>query len=483
MKTQYASLLFSTALTLLAMPSTSHAGLYDIDTSFANAGRFNATFDGSDFRTLAHLARPDGTSIAVVTYDGNGCPSGRHCFGLYPFNAAGQMTGAITVPTSLSFSKRTGGIVLDSYLVKAAAIDSQGRIVIAGTEQLGTVFQFKVIRLLPSGLADTSFDGDGVVTPGNITAQNDDVATSMAIDASDRVVLAGRARFSATDTDFAVMRLTTAGALDTTFSGDGKLTIPFDLAGAGSDGATAVAIRPGSQIYLAGTAADGDITRIALAKVLPNGALDSNFCATSCTFQGPYTTVNGGRRVTFFGAAGNNLSDFVSSLAVNVSGEMVFAGLHRRSDGEFEVFTQRVALNGDFANEAISNVGLANPLSYFVGEIRYLNRNSGTSDVVLTGTVGPSREFFFAQGLSSTLVPITNWGTSGTHSSALLYSAAGGFGDNPGNRPAIADIDASGRILVGGSYKATAAATQYSINVMRLRPTTLPTQIFRDGFE
>ncbi len=483
MKIHFASLLLSPAIAFFAMPLTSQAGLYDIDPAFATSGRYNQTFGGADFRTLAHLVRPDGTSLAVTTYDNNGCPAGRHCLALYPFNAAGQPTAPVQVAFTHTFSKRTGAVVLDSYLVKAAAIDSQGRIVIAGTEQFGSVLQFKVIRLLSNGQPDNSFDSDGIATPGNFTGQNDDVATSMAIDGSDRIVVAGRARFSASDTDFAVLRLTTAGALDTAFSGDGKLTIPFDLAGLGVDSAAAVAIRPGGQIYLAGTAADMGITRIGLAKVLPAGTLDGNFCASICTFQGPYTSINNGRRVLFFGDAEDNLSDFVSSLAVNVSGEMVYAGLHEAGVGNFQIFTQKVALNGDYANEGLVDVGLSGPLEFFVGGIRYFNPNSGTSGLVLTGAVGPGREFFFAQGLGSALVPTNGWGASGTNNSALLYTASGSFGDFPGNLPTIPSIDASGRVLLGGSYNATDGATNYSITIMRLRPSTPIDLIFASGFE
>jgi uncharacterized delta-60 repeat protein len=482
MKIHAVSMLLSTAVALFTTTSNCHAGLYDIDTSFANSGRLNLTFPGADFRTLAHLARPDGTSIAVVTYDNNGCPAGRHCIGLYPFDAAGDALPPISVPTTHSFSKRTGGIVLDPYLVRAAAIDSQGRIVIAGTEQFGSALQFKVIRLLPTGQPDTSFDGDGIALPGNFTSQNNDVAEAMAIDASGRIVVAGSARFSATDTDFAVLRLTSAGALDTSFSSGGKLTIAFDLGGAGVDGATALALRV-DQIYLAGYAKDGSTTRIALAKVLPAGTLDGNFCPTTCTFQGPYTTVNSGKRVLFFGQAEDNLSDFVRSAAVNVSGEMVYAGLHETGNVAFRVFTQKVALNGDYANEGLTDVGLPEPLQYFVGGIRYFNPNSGTSNLVLTGSVGPDSEFFFAQGLSGTLAPLSNWGTTGTNSSALLYSASGGFGDNPGDRPTIPGVDSNARVLLGGSYKASASDSNYSINLMRLNQAAPADLIFRDGFQ
>lgn len=477
----FATVLFAAA-SVFAASSACHAGngLYSVDNGFEN---LNLPFPGSDFRTLAHLVRPDGTSVAITTYDNNGCPAGRHCLALYPFNAVGQAQFPVIISYDMSFSKRTGDVVFDPYLVRAAAIDSQGRILIAGSEQLGNAFGFKVIRLLANGQPDTNFDGDGIALPGSFTGQNNDLAEALSIDSLDRVVVAGSARFSATDTDFAVLRLTTSGALDTGFSNDGKLTILFDLDGSASDGATAIAHRNGGQIYLAGYAVDTGITRIALAKVLPAGTLDANFCAGSCTFQGPYTNVNNGKRVIFYGNDQDNLSDFVRSLAVNVSGDMVYAGSHQTGPASFRIFTQKIALNGDYANEGLVDVGLAGPLEYFVGGIRYFNPNSGTSNLVLTGSVGPNSEFFFAQGLNGALVPLSNWGGSGTNSATLLYTASGNFGDNPGNRPATPSVDANARVLVGGSIKFNPGDQNYSVNVMRLSPSTPLDLIFRNGFE
>lgn len=483
MKSHTVSILLSVAAALFATTSTCHASPYDIDYDFGDTGKYNQSFPGSDFRTLAHLPRPDGTSIAIVTYDNNGCPAGRDCLAIIPFNAAGQAEGVTALPINLSFSKLTGLSVVNPPLVKAAAIDSLGRIVIVGTEQFASVFQFKVIRLLPNGVADTSFDGDGIALPGFFTVKNKDFAESVVIDASDRIVVAGRATFTSDDTDFAVLRLTTAGVLDTSFDVDGKKIIGFDLTATAFDGATAIDIGPGGTIYLAGYALDYDTStyRIALAKLLPDGSYDSSFCPTSCSPHYPYAYFRNGRRVLYYGVAGDNLSDFVSSMAVNVSGEMVYAGLHATGEFTSKVFTQKVNLNGDFANEGLSNVGV--PGKFLVGGIRYLNRNNSTSDLVLTGTVAASSEFFFAQGLNSALVPIANWASGGTDNSSMIYGAGNGTGDNPGNLPAIPSVDANARVLVGGSFRASAVDPNHSINVMRLKPIAPADLIFRNGFE
>lgn len=485
MKKNYLSIALSSAVIFAATTSASHAAQYQIDPTFAYSGFLNLTYAGADFRTLAHLARPDGSSIAVVTYDNNGgCLPNRHCFVLYPFDAAGVPQTQLVVPVSTSFSKRTGGIVLDPFLVRAAAIDSQGRILIGGTEQFGPVFQFKVIRLLPNGQPDTSFGINGTSTPGNFTSENYDLAESMVVDSSDRVILAGSARYSATDTDFAVMRLTTTGALDPTFNTIGKRTIAFDLGSMPRDGATAVAIRPGgTQIYLAGYAEDDGVERIALAKLLPDGTLDESFCATTCTAQGPYDYIADGRRVLFYGDVNDNQSDFVRSLTVNVSGDMVYAGSHQTGLADFRLFTQKVALNGDYLIGHLVDSGFSGTVVSTVGGIRYIEPNSSTSDLVLTGAVGHDSEFFFAQGLDPALVPISGWSNFSGSSSEILYGASVENGNYPGDLPAIPTVDANRRILLGGSYKATAVDPNYSITITRVSPINSADVIFRNGFE
>ena len=466
---------------------------YGLDPSFANAGKFNGTFAGADFRLLAHLQRPDGTSVGVAYYDNNlGCPAGRHCLALYPFNAAGALTGALTVPQTgqATFSKRTGGIVLDPVLIKAAAIDSQGRIVIVGTEQFGSLFDFKVVRLLPTGQPDTTFDGDGVQTID--FNGNEDLAFGVSIEpTTDKIVVVGQVRLSATDTDFGVVRLLANGALDPFFNSTGKRTVPFDLSASNTDRAIAVTAT-GNLIYIAGTATDNGVSRIALTRLLNSGGYNAGFCSGSCSFQGSYSAINSGRRVIFYGTQGAT-SDFVEAASVNLASspaEWVYAGTRNSGAPNFvsEAFIQKLAANGDYANEALTDGGYASTTQYRMGGVHWVNPNVANSGIVLTGTSGLDGIAFFAQGMSSALVATPNWGAAGPSNSVALYAATGGLGDSNGmNLPAQSSIDSAGRVLLGGSYLAgNTNAPPYSISIARFRGgLTVPTadSIFKNGFE
>ncbi len=460
-----------------------------LDPNFATGGKRLLPFPGSDFRLLAHLQRPDGTSMAITYYDNNGCPALRHCLALYPFNAAGVLGQPIAVQTSgqTTFSKRTGGVVLDPVLIKAAAIDSQGRIIVVGTEQLGTVFDFKVIRLLPNGQPDTSFDADGVQTIAfDFGSPNKDIAYGVSVDPSDQIVVVGEIDRSSTDTDFGVARLRVDGSLDPAFDGDGKRAVPFDLSATNSDRAVAVTATS-NLIYIAGNATDNGVSRIALARLLNSGGYNTGFCATSCTFQGTYGALNNGRRVIFYGTQGTT-SDFVSAASVNLAtspGEWVYAGTRLSDTFVSQAFVQKLQANGDYANEGLTDTGLTTS-QYRIGGVHWVNPNSATSDIVQTGSSGLDGVNFFAQGLRSTLVPIPSWGTAGASNSVALWNASGGLGDvNGNNLPAQSSLDSAGRILTGGSYlSGSTNVPPYSVVIARLaRSVVGPDQIFKNGFE
>jgi uncharacterized delta-60 repeat protein len=118
--------------------------------------------------------------------------------------------------------------------------------------------------LLSAGDLDSSFGTAGRVTTG-FTASTVDTATAVAKDASGRIVVAGN---QAGTGDIIVARYLSGGALDTSFGNQGKATIDFG----GSDFVEAIAI-DGSGIYLAGARG----LDMALARLTSAGALDPTF--------------------------------------------------------------------------------------------------------------------------------------------------------------------------------------------------------------
>jgi uncharacterized delta-60 repeat protein len=182
----------------------------------------------------------------------------------------------------------------------AMALTSDGRVVLAGH----TGGNFAAIRLNPDGSPDTAFGQNGVVTVS--VSASFDAANAVATAADGSIVLAGFA-LAGGDYDFAAVRLTASGAPDSTFGGgDGMAT--FHL-GSNADLATAVALLPGGAALLGG-GAGGDFAAIRLTA---DGSLDTSFGASGVAradFGGPSDRATSmallpGGRLLLAGGAGN----------------------------------------------------------------------------------------------------------------------------------------------------------------------------------
>ncbi|MFC1635848.1 DUF4347 domain-containing protein, partial [Planctomycetota bacterium] len=122
--------------------------------------------------------------------------------------------------------------------------------------------------LLAAGDLDLTFSGDGKLTTD--FGSDDDRARSVAIQADGKIVVAGESD-NGSNMDFALARYNADGSLDTSLSGDGKLTTDF---GSYSDHAYSVAIQADGKIVVAGSSWNGSNWDIALARYDSDGSLD-----------------------------------------------------------------------------------------------------------------------------------------------------------------------------------------------------------------
>ncbi len=145
---------------------------------------------------------------------------------------------------------------------------------------------FIVARFTAAGLLDTSFDGDGIARVafdlGGGSLIYDEPYDMVLDPASGAIVLAGFARTVSTY-DLAIVRLTPQGLPDTGFSVDGKVNNNFGFAYVR---ANAVLLDGLGRITVAGVAepfsgsGGGDFFA---ARYLPNGTLDSSFSGNGWT--------------------------------------------------------------------------------------------------------------------------------------------------------------------------------------------------------
>jgi uncharacterized delta-60 repeat protein len=157
------------------------------------------------------------------------------------------------------------------------AADGQGKIVVAGTASSAlnnNPGEWVVYRFGKDGYADPFFTPTGHLTgsfDGSLRASG---ANAMALDASGNIIIVG-SQSTGTITNFGVARITPFGWVDTTFSGDGMLTIGLGL----NSEARAVTIS-GGKVLAAGWAANFGPTFFALARYNSNGTLDITFNGT-----------------------------------------------------------------------------------------------------------------------------------------------------------------------------------------------------------
>ncbi len=220
--------------------------------------------------------------FAVVVYDSDGEPES-------DFSTDGIATTAVGSGNDFG---------------RAVAVQSDGKIVVAGSSGNGSNQDFAVVRYNADGTLDTGFSTDGKQTTG--IGLNDDVGYAVAVDGNGRIIVAGSASNGSND-DFAVVRYTANGALDKNFSTSGKKTFWF---GSGNDSAQAVALDGDGNIVVAGYGKDST-PDFAVARLTSTGVLDTDFDSD-------------GQVLTNIGPAG----DFGRAVAVQTDGKIVVAG-HR----------------------------------------------------------------------------------------------------------------------------------------------------------
>ena len=245
----FAAILFSSANAQTAV----------FDASFGNNGIAVLPYD-LDFADLTIL--PDGKIIAA---GGNSVlPSG---FRIARFDTVGHLdasfgTGGITaVPTSAGPYTRT------------VAVQSDGKILVAGDVFMAGPGGSGVMRLNANGSVDSSFGNNGFV---EIISSSTAVLTRAIVKPNGKILLYG----TNNNSPFVIMQqLDSTGAFDTTFGNGGFSYCLVQTFGSSTVSNTSVALQPDGKMVVGawvGYAWQGN-SGISLTRILPNGFTDSTF--------------------------------------------------------------------------------------------------------------------------------------------------------------------------------------------------------------
>jgi uncharacterized delta-60 repeat protein len=234
-----------------------------LDTTFDTDGKVTTDFAGSEDHARGVAIQGDGKIVAA----GLANVSGTNDFALARYNANGSL--------DTTFGSGLGKIATDfagsDDHARGVAIQGDGKIVAAGLANVSGTNDFAVARYNANGSLDTTFDTDGKVTT-DFAGGHDD-AFGVAIQANGKIVAAGCVSCFG-GANFALARYNTDGSLDTTFDGDGLVTT--DFAG-GTDQAFAVAIQGDGKIVAAGSFVVSGTFDFAVTRANTNGSLDTTF--------------------------------------------------------------------------------------------------------------------------------------------------------------------------------------------------------------
>jgi uncharacterized delta-60 repeat protein len=269
---------------------------------FDRDGTLDTTFGGNGKVTTAFTGGEDGARDVAIQADGRIVVVGSTDLG--EFALARYDVDGVLDPTFDGDGRVTTAITTTGFdAANGVAIDADQRIVVAGSGGNGT---FALARYDDLGALDATFDGDGKVLT-NFTG-GVDTADAVAIQADGKIVAAGEAGFLGEWTgDFGLARYDATGTLDATFDGDGKVITRFTR---DDDSASDVAIQANGKIVAAGSAGyNGAVARFALARYRWDGSLDTSF--------------GGNGRVTTRFSRG---FDFARGVAIQPDGKIVAVG-------------------------------------------------------------------------------------------------------------------------------------------------------------
>jgi uncharacterized delta-60 repeat protein len=247
--------------------SFAYAAPGDLDTTFSTDGKRTLSFFNESSRGHAVMVRPDGRIVIAGTCG----PFLASYFCITQIGATGLIDDA--------FGSQGIGVQVvqigDSDTVTAAALQPDGKIVVAGYCKVGTRYDFCLARLTAAGRPDSSFDDNGQLTT-DVSPNGSDYAFAIAIQSDGKIVVAGRCGNFGQPSNFCVVRYESNGTLDDSFSSDGKASTDIVQ----DDTVNAVAIQADGKIIAAGTCADSSSIvdeRFCIVRYRTIGLVDTGF--------------------------------------------------------------------------------------------------------------------------------------------------------------------------------------------------------------
>jgi len=344
-------------------------------------------------------------------------------------------------------------------------IQPDGKIIIVGDFDNGSNIDIMAIRINTNGTLDTSFSGDGYAfVDFGLSTDSKDLGRGVALQADGKIVISGSVETSDDNVDVGLVRLNSDGSRDTSFDGDGRVTLAIDLYESTSDFAFAVKIQPDGKIIIAGWAVADSVNNtrdMLVARFTSTGDPDPGFNFV-------------GYRVISFNLGGNN-DDAAADLVILDNGTIVIGGFAREVSG-YDFAAAAVTSIGQMDTQFSNNGLLVVPfdLGLTNDDIGFGMEKDSHDRVILTGYISNNESIDFG---------VIRFLADGTldNSFGQLGKVVIPFDIQSGNidQGLDAHILPNDSILISGAIGVNHATEDYDFGVAKL----LGDIIFVDGFD
>ncbi len=205
------------------------------------------------------------------------------------------------------------------------ALQSDGKIVVAGDTWNGSDYDVLILRYNPDGTPDSTFGTGGAAVYSGAQGQ-DDYSYSVAVDPNGKILTAGY-RWNGNDSDVLVLRYNPDGTPDSTF-GTGGAAI-YNSGAKKDDAGYAIVLQGDGKIVVSGDTWNGTASDVLVLRYNGNGTLDSSFGT--------------GGVVTYDTGATHDEASY--AMAIQGDGKIVVAG-DTWNGTDFDVLVLRFDSNG-----------------------------------------------------------------------------------------------------------------------------------------
>jgi uncharacterized delta-60 repeat protein len=388
----------SLLVVLSAHPASALPG--QLDTGFGGDGRVTTDFTRGDDVAFDVAIQADGKVIAAGTANYRGA-NARFALARYDTNGALDATFGGDGKVTTNFTSAWDGAF------SVAIQPADGKIVVAG-EAGGTgpaesaAARFALARYDTAGVLDPTFGGDGKVTTN--VSRGADFVFGLAIQADGKIVVTGRVGGSGGR--IALARYNADGSLDATFGGDGKVATNVTVA---DDRADDLAIQADGRIVVAGTAnyfSNG--ARFALVRYEADGSRDATFSGDgivtthlATTFDGAFgvTVQPGDGKIVAVGQAGGGDAGRFGLARFNTNGSL--DGTFGGDGKVITDFSTRLDYAEDIAIQADGKIVAGGAIRFFGPDSRFALARyelNGTLDDTFGGDGRVTTDFSAGRG-------------------------------------------------------------------------------------